>query len=152
MKDIVNKRFWIIFWTLNSCFALIYLAFAYLNYSLILGHIAGCLTFLFFICCSSLLFRQKNSNKDIKIKLIKAKNVMFFILISIGTLLIVSIFFLVNYFYRKYVDKTINLFFYIINFLTFATPFLTFTITCIVEVILSKKIVEHINVKGAING
>ena len=151
MKDIISKRFWIVFWTLNSCFVLIYLAFAYINCSLILGHIAGCLTFSFFIYCSSLLFKEKNSNKDIKIKPSKAKNVVFFALLSIGTLIIVSIFFLINYLYRKYVDKTINLFFKIINFLTFATPFLLFTLTCLIEVIANRKDLKK-NVKGVING
>ena len=151
MKDIISKRFWIVFWTLNSCFALIYLAFAYINYSLILGYVAGCLTFSFFIYCSSLLFKEKNSNKDIKIKPSKAKNIMFFVLLSIGTLIIVSIFFLINYLYRKYVDKTINLFFKIVNFLTFATPFLLFTLTCLIEVIANRKDLKK-NVKGVING
>lgn len=151
MKDIISKRFWIVFWTFNSCFALIYLAFAYINCSLILGHVAGCLTFSFFIYCSSLLFKEKNSNKDIKIKPSKAKNVVFFALLSIGTLIIVSIFFLINYLYRKYVDKTINLFFKIINFLTFATPFLLFTLTCLIEVIANRKDLKK-NVKGVING
>ena len=151
MKDIISKRFWIVFLTLNSCFALIYLAFAYINYSLILGHAAGCLTFSFFIYCSSLLFKEKNSNKDIKIKPSKAKNILFFTLSSIGTLIIVSIFFLINYLYRKYVDKTINLFFKIVNFLTFATPFLLFTLTCLIEVIANRKDLKK-NVKGVING
>ncbi|RMA79115.1 hypothetical protein JN00_0167 [Metamycoplasma subdolum] len=136
MKDTLNKRHWVIFFTLNLVMLLGYITVSYFNYSLVIGHLAGVVSFLFFSLSISLLFRENKQKEGEKsIKKTKSIKVVLFLLIALVNTLIIFGCAGLNYLLRTQ-NPYQSIGFWPINLITFATPYTLILISAIVEIVL----------------
>ena len=144
MKDILNKKFWIIFLTINAAFVMLFISFSYWNYSLILGFISGFVVFIIYILSiSSCINKIFSEIKDINKKHKKRIGILFLFLINIFILALILAIFMINYLYRKYIDTKTIIAFYPINFIVFVIPFLIFIVSTLITYLKIKK--QNIN-------
>ncbi|KDE43403.1 hypothetical protein PUW95_01800 [Metamycoplasma hyosynoviae] len=144
-KDVIDKKIFVIFVVLNIFFALIYLSLAFIDWTLILGHLTGFLVIVYFSMTNYFAFkkvmqRQKNSSdKKVEKKIL----IFIFTIISITTLLLVTLFFSANILYAKMKNIEIS-FFKPINFITFITPSIIFVISSLLAIVKKKKNINQI--------
>lgn len=135
----INKRFWILIITTNSFVALILLSLVFNNYELIAGFLAGFFSLMIYLLINNQLFKKMFTKQNLAIKRKATYTVLLFLLISLMMFLIISLFFLINYFFKKHINENKNLFLWPINFITFSFPFLVFIIALAIDSSLNKK-------------
>ena len=135
----INKRFWILIITANSFVALILLSLVFNNYELIAGFLAGFFSLMIYLLINNQLFKKMLNKQNLAIKRKATYTVLLFLLISLMMFLIISLFFLINYFCKKYINENKNLFLWPINFITFSFPFLVFIVALAIDASLNKK-------------
>ena len=134
MKDVLNKRFWIFFLTINVAFIMGFIAFSYLNYSLLLGHLFGlCVLIIYVLCIDSIIKNIFIEIKDINKKHKKRVGVLYLFLVNIFILALILGIFMINYLYKKHSDAKTLIAFFPINFVVFVIPFLIFLISSLLE-------------------
>ncbi|ACF07003.1 Uncharacterised protein [Metamycoplasma arthritidis] len=141
MKDIVNKRFWVIFFTLNLVTSLIYLAFSFKWYSLLLGHIAGVISFLIFISLTYLAIKlvvlKKPNNKLTKTRAL-AIFLMFLVLV-VNSLIILAFIMINRLVVTHYAKSSVQIGLWPINMFTFSTPYLLVIFVGLVDSLAKNK-------------
>lgn len=135
----INKRFWILIITTNSFVALILLSLVFNNYELIAGFLAGFFSLMIYLLINNQLFKKMFTKQNLAIKRKATYTVLLFLLISLMMFLIISLFFLINYFCKKHINENKNLFLWPINFITFSFPFLVFIVALAIDASLNKK-------------
>lgn len=140
MKDVLNKRFWIFFLTINAAFIMSFIAFSYLNYSLLLGHLFGlCVLIIYVLCIDSIIKNIFIEIKDINKKHKKRVGVLYLFLVNIFILALILGIFMINYLYKKHSDAKTLIAFFPVNFIVFVIPFLIFLISSLLEYGMLKK-------------
>lgn len=140
MKDVLNKRFWIFFLTINAAFIMGFIAFSYLNYSLLLGHLFGlCVLIIYVLCIDSIIKNIFIEIKDINKKHKKRVGTVYLFLVNIFILALILGIFMINYLYKKHSDAKTLIAFFPVNFIVFVIPFLIFLISSLLEYGMLKK-------------
>ncbi|WP_412031498.1 hypothetical protein [Metamycoplasma buccale] len=149
MKDIISKRFWVLVVVLNIITTLIYIGCSVWKYQLLLGNLIGIISFLIFIFVIKLIFKIVFAKKENKsVKWVKGVAIILILLTTFFNLLFILMIFGFNYLYKTHIDVNGNLAFNLFNIITFTTPYLVFTIACVIESIWQIKDQR----KGKING
>lgn len=140
MTDVLNKRFWIFFLTINAAFIMGFIAFSYLNYSLLLGHLFGlCVLIIYVLCIDSIIKNIFIEIKDINKKHKKRVGILYLFLVNIFILALILGIFMINYLYKKNSDAKTLIAFFPVNFIVFVIPFLIFLISSLLEYGMLKK-------------
>ena len=140
MTDVLNKRFWIFFLTINAAFIMGFIAFSYLNYSLLLGHLFGlCVLIIYVLCIDSIIKSIFIEIKDINKKHKKRVGILYLFLVNIFILALILGIFMINYLYKKNSDAKTLIAFFPVNFIVFVIPFLIFLISSLLEYGMLKK-------------
>lgn len=146
MKDVLNKRFWIFFLTINAAFIMGFIAFSYLNYSLILGHLLGLFVLIIYVLCiDSIIKNIFIEIKDINKKHKKRVGILYLFLVNIFILALILGIFMINYLYKKHSDAKTLIAFFPVNFIVFVIPFLIFLISSLLEYGMLKKSKNNLN-------
>lgn len=146
MKAVLNKRFWIFFLTINAAFIMGFIAFSYLNYSLLLGHLFGlCVLIIYVLCIDSIIKNIFIEIKDINKKHKKRVGTLYLFLVNIFILASILGIFMINYLYKKYSDTKTLIAFFPVNFIVFVIPFLIFLISSLLEYGMLKKSKSNLN-------
>lgn len=132
MKDIINKKFWVIYFVLNLASVLIYAAFAFLRYELVLGDLVGIISFLIFIGSIFLVFKIAfNGKTNLSTKSSRIGIVFLFLVFAILNLGIIALFIFFNYLYKKSHSQG-NIAFAPFNLITMMTPYVILSFQIIV--------------------
>ena len=146
MKDVLNKRFWIFFLTINAAFIMGFIAFSYLNYSLLLGHLFGlCVLIIYVLCIDSIIKNIFIEIKDINKKHKKRVGILYLFLVNIFILALILCIFMINYLYKKHSDAKTLIAFFPVNFIVFVIPFLIFLISSLLEYGMLRKFKSNLN-------
>lgn len=146
MKDVLNKRFWIFFLTINAAFIMGFIAFSYLNYSLILGHLFGLFVLIIYVLCiDSIIKNIFIEIKDINKKHKKRVGTLYLFLVNIFILALILGIFMINYLYKKHSDAKTLIAFFPVNFIVFVIPFLIFLISSLLEYGMLRKFKSNLN-------
>lgn len=146
MKDVLNKRFWIFFLTINAAFIMGFIAFSYLNYSLLLGHLFGlCVLIIYVLCIDSIIKNIFIEIKDINKKHKKRVGILYLFLVNIFILSLILGIFMINYLYKKHSDTKTLIAFFPVNFIVFVIPFLIFLISSLLEYGMLRKFKSNLN-------
>jgi hypothetical protein len=94
---------------------------------------------MIYLLINNQLFKKMFTKQNLAIKRKATYTVLLFLLISLMMFLIISLFFLINYFCKKHINENKNLFLWPINFITFSFPFLVFIIALAIDASLNKK-------------
>ena len=146
MKDVLNKRFWIFFLTINAAFIVGFIAFSYLNYSLLLGHLFGlCVLIIYVLCIDSIIKNIFIEIKDINKNHKKRVVILYLFLVNIFILALILGIFMINYLYKKHSDAKTLIAFFPVNFIVFVIPFLIFLISSLLEYGMLTKSISNLN-------
>ena len=82
-----------------------FIAFSYLNYSLLLGHLFGlCVLIIYVLCIDSIIKNIFIEIKDINKKHKKRVGILYLFLVNIFILALILGIFMINYLYKKQVE------------------------------------------------
>ncbi|AWX69663.1 hypothetical protein [[Mycoplasma] anseris] len=151
MKDTLNKKNWIPYIILNVVMLLGFCSLAEINFSLVIGHLAGIFSILIFLGGLALVFKISFSKKeDASVKKIKSLVLILVALVLILNLgIIVGLFFANHYYVTHFHLNKSNIAFYPFNMITFTTPYILLTINFfIIGIINFVKAKKSQNKKG----
>lgn len=136
MKEILNRRFWIINITLNAAMMMMYLAFSFIRYDLALGHIVGIISFCLFLTSIYLPIKVIASKKPQKqITKVRTLGVVLFLIIEFCNFLVIILFAIFNYLFKlKYGWNNVGQ--QPFNIFTIVSPYLIFMIQSITTVLV----------------
>ncbi|TPE58103.1 hypothetical protein FJO69_00655 [[Mycoplasma] falconis] len=135
MKDIIrkNQKIWVVFIALNFAALMMYTAFAYLRYDLVLGDLVGIISFALligFVLLCFKLFAKPQANKK-KSRLNTFFIILIFLVLLIINLGIFALFFYINKLYNRSYPSS-NIAFEPFNFLAVMTPYVILSLMSIV--------------------
>ena len=123
-----------------------FIAFSYLNYSLLLGHLFGlCVLIIYVLCIDSIIKNIFIEIKDINKKHKKRVGILYLFLVNIFILSLILGIFMINYLYKKHSDTKTLIAFFPVNFIVFVIPFLIFLISSLLEYGMLKRSKSNLN-------
>lgn len=150
MKDIVNKRFWVLLFTLNLVTSLIYLAFSFKWYPLLLGHLAGVISFLIFISLTmlviKLIFPKKPKSNTRKTRVLA---ILLMLLVFAVNFAVILGFVLINrLLITHYAKSTYSIGFWPINMISFSSPYLLVVFVALLDSLTTRKQIKRKDTNG----